>query len=115
MIIYNWYLGLPFLKKYQFIFNYDSKSIGFYNENIKEKNNDCENEKNNDGNFFKKLNMRIIIEIVVGIILIGLIVIAFVIGKSINYKRKKRANELTDDNFEYFSNENNNNDNSLNI
>ena len=111
----NWYLGLPFLKKYQFIFNYDSKSIGFYNENIKEKNNDCENEKNNDRNFFKKLNMRIIIEIVVGIILIGLIVIAFVIGKSNNYKRKKRANELTDDNFEYFSNENNNNDNSLNI
>ena len=27
----NWYLGLPFIKRYQFIFNYDLKTIGFYN------------------------------------------------------------------------------------
>ena len=49
----NWYLGLPFIKRYQFIFNYDSKTIGFYNENIKEKNK-TNDETNEDGNSNKK-------------------------------------------------------------
>ena len=30
-----------------------------------------------------------------------LVIIAFFIGKKINEQRKKRANELTDDNYEY--------------
>ena len=107
----NWYLGLPFIKRYQFIFNYDLKTIGFYNENIKEKNN----TKGETGKSNKNKNVRLIIEIFVGILLIGLIVVAFIIGKRINNRRKNRANELNDDNYEYFSQENNNNPgNSLN-
>ena len=43
---------------------------------------------------------RIIIEI---IICIFLIIIAFFIGKKINKERKRKANELRDDNYEYFS------------
>ena len=104
----NWYLGLPFIKRYQFIFNYDLKTIGFYNENIKEKNN-TNDETNGDGKSNKNKNVRLIIEISVGILLIGLIVVAFIIGKRINNRRKNRANELNDDNYEYFSQENNNN------
>ena len=32
-----------------------------------------------------------------------MLVIAYLIGKKINEHRKKRANELKDDNYEYFS------------
>ena len=111
----NWYLGLPFLKRYQFIFNYNSKTIGFYIENSKEKNKTNEIENKKKGNLLNNSHIRIIIEIAVGIILIGLIFGAFFIGKRINNQRKKRANELSDDNFDYFSKENNNPDNPLNI
>ena len=46
----NWLIGTPFLKKYQFIFNEDSKTIGFYNPNMpKEKEiDDGEDENNSD-------------------------------------------------------------------
>ena len=94
-----WYLGLPFLNRYQFIFNHDSKTIGFYNENLKEKN--IINNKN------KSFNAKyIIIIFICVIILIGLIYSAYRIGVNVNSQRRKRANELTDDNFEYFSKDN---------
>ena len=38
----EWHLGIPFLRKYQFVFNFDYKTIGFY----KFKNMDYENELN---------------------------------------------------------------------
>ena len=111
----DWYLGLPFLKVYQFIFNYDSKTIGFYNENLKEKNTTIDIETNNDENTNNNSYMRIVIEVVVAIILVGLIFVAFIIGQKINNQRKKRANEMQDDNFEYFAKDNNNAENPLNI
>ena len=111
----DWYLGLPFLKVYQFIFDYDSKTIGFYNENLKEKNATNDIETNNDENTNNNSYMRIVIEVVVAIILVGLIFVAFIIGQKINNQRKKRANEMQDDNFEYFAKDNNNAENPLNI
>ena len=39
----EWHLGIPFLRKYQFVFNYDYKSIGFY----KFKNFEYQNDYNN--------------------------------------------------------------------
>ena len=116
---YNvWYLGLPFYYDNKFIFNYDSKTIGIYDQNMKEKSDD-DNKKKDDDNKKKdeennketsestennsKSNVwRIIIEIIVGILLV---VIAFYIGKKINEHRKKRANELTD-NYDYTAEEN---------
>ena len=105
----NWYLGLPFLKRYQFIFNYDSKTIGFYNDKMELKN---KTKSDKDENFFKS-HLRLFMEIGIGILLIGLIYIAYIIGQKINTKRKKRANELDDDSFEYFSKDKN--ENSKNI
>ena len=96
----NWYIGHPFLRKYLFTFNYDSKAIGFYNDKISENPND-------DTNSNSKFNVRIFIEILIVVILIGLIFIAFYIGKQIEKQRKKRANELKDDNYEYFTQDNN--------
>ena len=106
----NWYLGLPFLRRYQFIFNHDSKTIGFYNENVKLKNET--KSKNSNPNISY---LRVIIEVGIGILLIALIIISFIIGQKISKQRKKRANELTDDNFEYFSKEGNNQENNLNL
>ena len=92
-----WILGEPFFKKYQFIFNKDSKSIGRYtsidNKNIEE-------------NWLKK-NKTYIILIV--ILVIMLLVIGSLIIIILNKKpsRKKKANEL-DDEFEYSSDNNQN-------
>ena len=57
----NWRIGYPFLKKYQFVFNQDSKTIGFFYPNLpkeKEKDDkeiddgreDKNNKTNNDNN-----------------------------------------------------------------
>ena len=102
----NWYIGIPFLKRYQFVFNYDSKSIGFYNDKINDKK-DIKNDTNNENiNINNNSNIRLIIEISVVIFLVGIIILSFIIGKKLNDKRKKRANELNDDNYEYFTKEN---------
>ena len=49
--------------------------------------------------------MKIIIGIIFGIILL---VIAFYLGKQFNDKRKKRVNELKDDDYDYTVGEDNN-------
>ena len=42
----NWTIGFPFLKKYQFFFNQDSRSVYFYNPNLpQEKEDDDEKEE----------------------------------------------------------------------
>ena len=45
----NWLIGFSFLKKYQFVFNEDSKTIGFYNPNLpKEKEIDEDEDEGGD-------------------------------------------------------------------
>ena len=80
----NWYLGLPFLRRYQFIFNYDSKTIGFYNENYKGEGNSETNTESNSSSYFK-----ITIQIIIVIVLVILIFVAFIIGRKYNDNRKK--------------------------
>lgn len=101
-----WKLGEPFYKKFIFSINPDSKTIGFYvgkgrskdlNETI---NSDNLNENSND--------LKYILFIVGGIILgLGLLFIAYYIGTIVREKRRKRANELKDDDYEYMPEENN--------
>ena len=88
-----WYLGLPFVQKYKFVFNYDAKTIGFYNTDIFEDKNE-----NSESSIFEFKHLRLVIEIIVAIILV---VIAFFVAKKIYEQRKTRANELTDDNYDY--------------
>ena len=85
-----WYLGLPFIEKYQFVFNHDSKTIGFYTYE----------EKNDESDGFEFKYIRLIIEILGAIILA---IIVFFVAKKIYEQRKKRANELADENFDYIS------------
>ena len=90
----NWYLGNIFLRKYQFVFNQDSKTIGFYNTNLV-----VNKEKKREIN--KSIDFRYIVLIISFCIMC--LVIGFFSGNYIykTYKhKKKRANELDDD-FEY--------------
>ena len=112
-LIFNKYggrciLGKPFSLKYKFIFNPNTKGISFYPK-------------------FKikkgiEINWSIILKI---LLIIGLCIIfailGIIIGKKLyGMKRKKRANEMNDDDYEYFSEnkkekekENENNENNL--
>ena len=89
--------GQNFMIKYDFIFRVDEKDIGFINYAIKENPNDGGKKPENTDN--KKRN---IIWIVVLSVLLAGIIIGIFVGKKIwDNKRKKRANELTDDDYEY--------------
>jgi hypothetical protein len=96
LIVFNyqennyWKFGLPFFKKFKFIYNYDSKTIGFFNN----KNNDI--NENNNNNFFKSNSMIIIIIALVLILVLILIFIGILIGKKLYQSRKIRTNELPD-------------------
>ena len=98
----NFELGKPFLKKYKFIYNGDSKTIHFYNSIFKNK----KKEKINDMNINKDISNKRLILIYFIILILGIILmcvlILFVIYliKQINQKRKLRTNEL-DDEFDY--------------
>ena len=101
--VFNWILGIPFLKKYRLVFNYDTKQIGYFeydNEIIQNKN-------------IKNRNILIVLSSIYFkiIYIVILIFIIFVLGmiyqrKIIKIPRKIKANEL-DDNYEYNSNKNN--------
>ena len=100
-----WYLGIPFYKAYQLVFNYDAKTIGLYYSKKKDEAINGNNKTNNiineeEGNNKKRNIKRTLLEIFFGICLV---IVAYFIGKKINEQRKKRANELQDD-YEYYSN-----------
>ena len=97
----DWIFGNIFMRKYQFVFNLDTKEIGFYNPKLNKKQN---NDNNKNGS---KTFLYIILIILLIIILIGVgifIKMKFFPSKA----KKKRANELDDD-FEYVSHKNDNN------
>jgi hypothetical protein len=122
-----WDLGLPFMQKYQFVHNYEKKTVGFYipekeeeeeskEDNEKEKEIEKEKEKSDvNKNTDKKAEEKVkddqsnlIIYIFIGIILaIGLLIGAFCLGKYMYQNRKKKANEL-EENFDYTASNNKN-------
>ena len=107
-IIEDWHLGIPFLKQYQFIMNFDSKTIGFY----RTKNFDDNGEKGYYKNDGKKSKVWIYIWQILLVII--LIINSFYIGIYIKRQRKKRANELKDDEYEYVEEGKGNKNNLLN-
>ena len=92
---FYWSLGKPFMKKYQFEFDFENKYIGYYKIQKKENNN--KNKENNENdNSLKYILISIGVIILAGI----LITLGIIIGKYYFKMRKKRANELEDD-FDY--------------
>lgn len=94
----EWYFGIIFLRKYNLIFNPDTKTISFYNPNLP-----IDDEEPNSP---KKTNKNInpIIIIIIFILIILSIGLGIFLAKVIKYnqKIKKRFNEL-EDSFEYVS------------
>ena len=94
----DWILGKPFLKKYLFLYNQDSRMIAFYKNKEKEKY-----INNGDGN--NKFSLYLIL-IILNILFLGIIITISVLFYKYYIKNKKnRANEL-EDTFEYISQEN---------
>ena len=100
-----WELGNIFIRKYQPVFNFDKKYIGFYNEIFSDQEDeykkfpyDDEDKKENNS-----VNVALIVAvIIVSLLLIGLAVFFYLFVKSRRF-RTKRANELTDDDYMYES------------
>ena len=82
---YDLIFGYPFLKKYQLIFNQNSKTIGFYNET---KNSESPN------NSFNIYYIAIIILSIILIFLIGITIYLYILR---NKNKKKNAEELTNE------------------
>lgn len=83
----RWILGKPFVKKYKFAFDHDSKTMLYYQKN--------ENDNNeNDNNKKKKNSLLYILISILGVfvIVLGIFIGKFIFGK----KKKKKANEMED-------------------
>jgi hypothetical protein len=90
----NIQVGRLFLKKYQVIFNSDSKTMSFYKKNEVKIEETINTNKTNS-------KLLIIFFILIGLIFFG---IGIYFGKKFcNFQRKRYANELEDDNFIYES------------
>ena len=97
----QWNIGKPFLKKYQITLNLDAKTITFYRDSI-EDNNKLINS--NDFSLEDKFRYKNICLIVCCCVLsIILFVVSFLFYKKLKSDRKKRANELKDEDYEYVS------------
>ena len=92
---YKWRLGKQIALKYKFVYNTEGKKIGFYKK-YKDK------EKSNK--YSKYLYYLLILGLC---IIFG--VLGVILGRYLyNQNKKKRANELKDDDYEYFPEEKNN-------
>ena len=96
-----WVFGKPFFKKYHMTFNQDSKTIGVYTY---VNYNQSDESKDNPNNPTNKKTILLICIIVGLVIIIGVLII-LLIRFYLLAPRKKKANELIDDNFEYKPNE----------
>jgi len=102
-----WELGEPFFYKTKYnpiVFNEDAKAIGFYNFALPKISNEeyIKNQNKKENNTNNSSTGTIFLFIGIGIGVIILVGLAYYLGKTLNDKRKKRANELTDD-FDYVS------------
>ena len=94
--------GQNFMTKYNFIFRIDEKGIGFINYAKNETTPSDKGKPETPGK--KATKTEIILIIVFSVLLVG-IIIGILVGKKLwdNKRKKKRANELVDDDYEYDS------------
>ena len=85
---YVWRLGKPLFFKYSFVYNGDSKTIGFYLNK-----NSIKTEKNNIINWNLELNIvKIFIIVILFLFFVFLVIlISYYFGKKYNFIRKKHA------------------------
>ena len=95
----EWFMGIIFLRKYNLVFNQDSKTISFYNPNIPI-STDKKQEINNNTNNSSRYIIIILIIIIFAIIIIIIIRIFFFKNIFTASKNKKRINHIYE-NFDY--------------
>ena len=99
LIVFNykeknfWKFGLPFFRKYRFIYNQDTKSIGFFNDNNDEKKK--RNDRVGDKKYYR-INGKVIglIVVIFVFIIVAMVFFGVLIGKKIYKVRKNKTNEL---------------------
>ena len=97
-------LGKVFLKKYPVNFNYENKLLEIYDNYLEVPSEDGKNPGGDDNP--KDKGNIIWIYIMIVVILVAIFgVLGYFLGKYVNKMRKRRANELTDDDYEYKSEE----------
>ena len=97
-------LGKIFLQKYSFTYNSETKMIGYYNFDLP---SGKDKEKKEEKSFFK--NVYVWIGIITVVVIFG--ILGFFLGKKVYDKvRKKRVNEVADDNYDYNPQKNNEKD-----
>ena len=104
--LHSWTMGDIFLRKYLTTYNYESKTILFYRNqvdemNIKSKLVNKSSDLDNKNNFFKYL--RTFLEVIMGIFII---IILYLLYRKYRGTRKIHANELEDSNYVYVPQEN---------
>ena len=96
--------GKNFLKKYHFIFRTDQKIIGFLNYNQTNEDNYSKEKRKELIN--NRMKFEILLIIALSFLFIGIIIVVCFVKKKFDKKRKKRPNELVDEDYEYdFKNE----------
>jgi len=94
-----WYLGEPFYKKFPFSLDLSDNIISFY----------LEKDESDKNGYIKTVVRRnnqtykILLFIIVFLLLLFLLLVALYLYLIIKERRKKRINELKDDNYEYLS------------
>ena len=89
------YLGIPFLKKYDIIFDQDSRQAGFYNFKIDFKEEEIDNNKKKEDkkiireNLKKKIHWKVYIIIIMFIIITLLIYLIFYLYRDMRRKQGK--------------------------
>jgi len=94
-----WYLGEPFYKKFPFSLDLSDNIISFY----------LEKDESDKNGYIKTVVRRnnqtykILLFIIVFLLILFLLLVALYLYLIIKERRKKRINELKDDNYEYLS------------
>ena len=93
--------GKNFLKKYQFMFIYESRRLGFLNTEPDKDENQPSNREERESEQ-RRFEIKQLIWVFILLILLFGIVIGILVGKKIwDKNRRKRANELADDDYDY--------------
>ena len=113
--------GKNFMKKFQFIFRYSAKRIGFLTYDVNNKGNEGSDSREERERKKRNFEIKQLIWIFILLVLLIGIIIGLLFGKKIwDKNRRKRANELVDDDYDYNSGitgdgkEKDNNDNNIN-
>ena len=94
---FDWHFGKPFLRKYAFLMNQDTKIIGFYkNKNNWQKNEDEKKEKDD-----MKKQIQIILFIILLVIVLVLLIFSGIFIGVYLFKKKRKSKYRIDEEFEY--------------